>query len=127
MLRKLSFSLDSEKFEKLRKELAYLLMALAAGIIIFKIVFYNESFLNVLKMVLSLLWLFVLPGYFIMFYWQEKLDFVERFIIGTALAFGLMGILSYYTGLAGITIKLHVFILPLALILIGLFFGLRSK
>ena len=60
-----------------------------------------------------------------MIYLREKIDFIERFIIGIALAAGMIGIISYYVGLMGLNVKYHAIVLPLFLILIGLIFNLR--
>ncbi|MBI3035448.1 hypothetical protein HYY71_03925 [Candidatus Woesearchaeota archaeon] len=95
--------------------------------IIFKIVFFKERLIVVFRIVLSLFWLFALPGYFIMLYWKEKLEFIERFIIGTALSAGIIGVFSYYLGLLGLNIKYHAFLLPLILILTGLIAAARKK
>ena len=127
VLSKKVFNLTKERIDKINKELVYLLIAFLISIVIFKAVFYKESFLNVLKMVASLFWLFLLPGYSIMLYWDEKLDFLERLIVGIALGIALVGTLSYYIGLIGLNIKFHAIILPLLLILIGVVLSLRKK
>ncbi|MBW2976431.1 hypothetical protein KY347_03220 [Candidatus Woesearchaeota archaeon] len=121
------FNLTKEKIDKIKKELTYLLIVFVGGIIIFKMVFYKEDILNVLKMVASLFWLFLLPGYSIILYWEEKLDFLERLIIGVALGLALIGITSYYLGLAGLSIKYHTIILPLVFILVGLMLYLKKR
>lgn len=118
---KLAFSLDKEKMVRLKKELIYLLIALVGAIVLFKLIFYNEILVNTIKLVASLFWLFVLPGHFIMLYWEKSLDFTERMIIGTALGVGLEGIFSYYLGILGINIRFLAVILPLVLILTGLY------
>lgn len=125
-LSRLIFRLDNEKIMSLKKESLYLLITLLGGIILFKIIFYNETLINVVKIAASLFWLFVLPGYSIMLYWEKSLDFVERLIVGTALSVGLEGILSYYLGLFGLHIKFHVIILPFVLILIGIAINWRK-
>ena len=56
-----------------------------------------------------------------MLYWEKKIDFIGRIIIGTALGVGLGGILSYYLGLFGVNVRFHAIILPLVLIGIGIF------
>ncbi len=124
-LKKLIFNIGERERGLLKKELIYLLIALVSGIVLFKLVFYNENFANVLGFVSSLFWLFVVPGYFIMLYWEKSLDFLERVIIGTALGIGLEGILSYYIGLFGLNIKFHSWVLPLVLIGIGAFIFLK--
>ena len=118
--------MKKEVSEILKKELQYIGMLFLLSIIIFKIAFFKEDFIVLSRSVLSIFWLFVLPGYFIMFYWREKLEFIERFIIGIALSAGVIGISSYYLGLIGLNIKYHIFLLPLALILIGMLINLRE-
>ena len=97
------------------------------ALIIFKIIFFKENLLVLLGFVASLFWLFVLPGYVIMIYWREKLEFMERFVIGVALAAAIIAIFSYYLGLIGINIKYHGIIMPLALIIIGAVTNLRKQ
>jgi len=54
-----------------------------------------------------------------MLYWEDKIEFMERFIIGISLAAGIIGVLSYYIGLIGLNIKYHAVLLPLAIIIAG--------
>jgi|SRR3989338_2636410 len=121
------FRMKEEIMNKLRKESAYLLIAFAAFLIIFKIVFYNESMLNSIKISAALFWMFVLPGFFIMFYWNESIDFIERLIIGTALGLGIIGSASYYLGIMGLNIKYQTIILPLCFILLGIWINIMGK
>ena len=113
-------ALKKEVSDLLKKELQYIGLLFLLALAIFKIAFFIEDFIVLLRNVLSLFWLFVLPGYFILLYWREKLEFIERFVIGIALSAGIIGISSYYLGLIGLNIKYHTFVLPLALILIGI-------
>jgi hypothetical protein len=110
--------LKKETFEFLKKEKFYIGLLFLLALIIFKIAFFKENLSVLFRNVLSLFWLFILPGYFVMFYWKERLEFIERFIIGIALAAGVIGMFSYYIGLIGLNIKYHTFILPTILILI---------
>ncbi|MEK6984011.1 MAG: hypothetical protein AABX33_05535 [Nanoarchaeota archaeon] len=109
--------MKKEVFDILKKEFAYIGILFLTALIIFKIAFYKEGLMVVLVDVLSLLWLFVLPGYFVMLHWKDKIDFTERIIIGTALAVGVIGSSSYYLGLFGLHIKYHILILPTVIIL----------
>jgi len=111
----------------IKKEFVYIGILFLIALIIFKIAFYKESFFVLLRNVLALFWLFVLPGYFIMLYWKEKLEFIERFIIGIGLSAAIIGISSYYIGLIGLNIKFHTIVLPLILILVGIIMSLRRK
>jgi len=109
------------------KELKYVGFLFIIAIIIFKIAFFKESFIILIRNVLSLFWLFVLPGYFLMLYWKEKLEFTERFVIGIVLSAAIIGIFSYYLGLIGLNIKYHTIVLPLILILIGVIINFRKS
>src|SRR3989344_9321224 len=90
----------------LKKEGKIMLMVLAALLIVFKIVFYNESLLVVGRTVLGFFWLFILPGYTLMLFWRERLDFLERLVLGTAVAVALISLASYYLTLGGL-INVH--------------------
>ena len=108
-----------ETFNTIRREMSFIGLIFVATLVIFKIAFYKENFIVSLRIILSIFWLFVLPGYFIMFFWHGKLEFVERLLIGIAVAAGIVGIASYYFGLFGLNIKYHTLLLPILLILSG--------
>lgn len=120
-------ALRKEIFDLIRKESIYIGIMFIATLAIFKIAFYRENLTILFRFVFSLFWLFALPGYFAMLYWHEKLDFVERFVVGTALSAGLTGAFSYYLGLFGLHIKYHTFTLPVAIIIVGLFAAIKKK
>ena len=120
--------MSKKNFDLLKKELAYIGILYLLMLTIFKIAFFNENLIVAVKMTLALFWLFVVPGYFLMLYWKEKLDFIERLIVGIALAGGVNGIASYYLGLAGLHIKHHVFLLPVLVMIAGIgIFILKNK
>lgn len=108
------------------KELKYLGILFLLALIIFKIAFFKENIVVLIRTVVSLFLLFALPGYFIMLYWKEKIDFLERFVVGISLSAAIIGIFSYYTGLLGLDIKYHMFLLPVVLILIGIIINIRK-
>ncbi len=117
--------MKKEVFNTALKELKYIGLLFLLVMIIFKIAFFKENLIILFRNALSLFWLFVLPGYFLMLYWKEKLEFIERFIIGIALAAAIIGIFSYYLGLIGLNIKYHTIVLPLILILFGVIINFR--
>ena len=119
-------ALNKETFDDIKRELGYIGILFVLIFIIFKIIYFKNSFSDSLVFVASLFWMFVLSGYFIMFYWKEKLDFMERLIIGIALSAAVIGISSYYIGLTGLNIRYHGTILPLAMIAIGLWIAFRK-
>ena len=110
----------------IKKELSYIGILFIISLIVFKIAFFKENLVVLFRFVLSLFWLFVFPGYFIMLYWKDKIDFLERFIIGIMVSAAIIGIFSYYLGLMGLNIKFHAFILPLVLITIGIIVNFRK-
>ncbi|MBI2541619.1 hypothetical protein HYV80_02845 [Candidatus Woesearchaeota archaeon] len=120
-------ALKKEIFEQIKKEAKYIGMLLLICLVIFKIVFFKENSIVLLRTVLSLFWLFVLPGYSAMLYWREKFEFIERIVVGIALAIGVTGILSYYLGLGGLNLKYHAALLPLAIIAVGLIAAINKK
>ena len=111
--------LNKHLVEKLKKEFSVIGVLFIIFVIVFKIVFYKESFIVILRMVFSLFWLFALPGFALMYYWHDKLDFLERFLIGTALGLAIDGILSYHLGLLGLNIKYHGVLLPILLLIVA--------
>jgi len=112
---------------QIKKESAYLIYLLLSGVILFKILFYKESLLIVLRTVLAFFWLFILPGFYLMYYWHEKLSFLERFLLGIAVSASVIGISSYYLGLAGLNIKYHGILLPILFLAVGFFLVWRKK
>ena len=120
-------ALKKEVFEQVKEELKYIGILFLLVLIIFKIAFFKEEIIVLLRNVLSLFWLFALPGYSIMLYWKEKLGFLERFVIGIVLSTAIIGISSYYLGLIGLNIKYHTIVFPLVLILIGTAINLRNS
>lgn len=117
--------LKKELFDVIR-ELKYIGILFLLALVIFKIAFFNESLFVILRIVLALFWIFVLPGYFIMLYWNEKINFLERFVVGISLSAAIIGIFSYYIGLLGLNIKYHMVLLPVVLTLMGIIINFRK-
>lgn len=112
--------MSKEVFNVIKDESKYIGLLLLLVLIIFKIVFFKENLIVLLRYVISLFWLFVIPGYFIMLYWRENLDFAERIIIGIASSAAIIGISSYYFGLMGLNIKYHGILMPFVIIVLML-------
>ena len=101
-----------------------------AIVVIIKIAFYKEGISIVIRTAFGIFWLFILPGVSILYYWHEKMAFIERLIIGIVLSSALIGISSYYLGLLGLHIKYHAVVIPLALLICGgfiIFFKLKNN
>lgn len=110
------------KIDALKKDGIYFIAAFLAVTVIFKIVFYNEPILSILRLVASIYWLFVIPGTLISYLIFEELVFVERFVIGILMGAVLVAIPAYYLGLLGVDIRYSIFILPAAYMIISLGF-----
>ena len=106
--------------ENIKQEVQSLLLTLVILTMILQIVFYKESLITTLKTSLSLFWLFMLPGFALMFHYHEKLDFLQRLIIGTGLGFAIIGTFSYLIGVLGLHIRYHSILLPVLLIAVAI-------
>ncbi len=113
--------------EILKKEGTYLLILLFTMAAMLKIIFLSESIVATTRTAASLFWLFVLPGFALMYYWQEKLEFVERLIIGTVLGLAITGVVGYNISLLGINMKYHAIILPALMLAVGAVIVLKKK
>jgi|TARA_B100001971_G_C18254668_1_gene581028 hypothetical protein len=111
--------MNKELMSKIKEELVYVGILLVVTIIIFKIAFHNDNLMITSRMALAFFWMFVIPGFFMMYHWHEKLKFTERFIIGIVLSAAMIGISSYYLGILGVHIQYHGIILPLLYLIIG--------
>lgn len=109
------------------KELRHLGILFLLALVIFKIAFFRENSIVLLRSVISIFWLFAVPGYFAMLYWKEKIGFLERFFVGIMLSAAIIGIASYYIGIAGLNIKFHAIILPLIIIFAGVMINLKKS
>ena len=118
--------MKKEIFDTIKNEMLHLGILFLTFAAILKIVYFKEDLFIILRMDLSLFWLFLLPGYSIMLYWREKLDFTERIIVGIALAAAVIGIFSYYIGLFGLDMKYHAILLPLVMILVATIVNFRK-
>ena len=84
---------DTSSFSSaLKREVLYLIFVLMAIVVIIKIAFYKEGISIVIRTAFGIFWLFILPGVSILYYWHEKMAFIERLIIGIVLSSALIGI-----------------------------------
>ena len=112
--------------EKVIKEMVYQLGIYLFSLLAFAIVFYREHFFLVIKTVTALYWLFIFPGFFIMYYWVENIGFIERFAISFGVTTSAMYIFMYYLGLAGMHIK-YFALFPLLMIALGIMSILKTS
>ena len=118
--------MKKEVFDKIKSELMYILIIFALAVLIVNFIFFNEGIIVKTRAVFSFFWLFIIPGYSLMLYFEKNLELIERLIIGIPLGAAVTGILSYYLGLAGLNLNYHIFLLPPLLISAG-FIMLKKK
>ena len=111
--------MDKDVVSMIKKECLYLIYIVLGLIILLKIIFYNESFLVTTRIAALLWWMFILPGWSLMLYWQSKLDFLERVVIGAGIGIAVFGVVGYNLSILGLDLKYHSVIIPLVMLLVG--------
>lgn len=104
---------------ELKQEAKWLAATFAVFLIIVYIAYRDESVAVVARTAAAIYWLFVIPGYAVMFHWRDHLGFVERVVVGTVAAMVVAGVSSYYLGLIGLKLQNQTLVLPAAVILIS--------
>ena len=108
--------MNKEMSSKLVTEIIHIVILFFVALIIGKIALYEEPILMLFKAIAGIFWIFILPGFAIMYWWHNKLTFLERFIIGVPTGSAIIGVLSYYSALALIPLRIHGALLPLLII-----------
>lgn len=106
---------------ELKQEAKWLAATFAVFLIIVYIAYRDESVAVVARTAAAIYWLFVIPGYAVMFHWRGHLGFVERVVVGTVAAMVVVGVSSYYLGLIGLKLQNQTLILPAAVVIISAF------
>ncbi len=113
---------------KLKDDLIHLGLFFLACLAIFKTVFFKEDLQVVIMSVGGFFYTFIIPGFALMYYFNDKFDFIERLVVGTALGLAVFGIVSYYTGLFGLNIRYQSLLLPGLFVIAGSFlYYLRER
>lgn len=118
--------MKNKHLDNLIKEIGIFIGIYIVLLLIFKLVFINENLFIIIKIVSSLFWLFIIPGWTITYYWRTRIDMLERMIIGTAISAAILGIFSYYLGVLGFSISYHSIILPLIMLIISMLINLKK-
>lgn len=111
---------------KIKREAVNLLILFLLLIIIFKIIYLKENIITILRTILSIFWIFIIPGFYLMYYWHERIGFGERLVIGFGLSAATIGVTSYYLGLLGLNVKYHGIIIPLGMLGLALFLLVKA-
>lgn len=95
--------------------------------IIFKIVYYNESILNIIRFLLALFWVYLLPGFFILSIWKDKFNSLERVIGGFAVGAAIIPLISYLLALINSQLRVITYVFPLLVLIFCLFVIYKKK
>ena len=98
---------------RLKSELYYLGALFLIFLVLLKIIFYKEGFLLIFRIVLTIFYLFIMPGYFLMSIWDDELDFLERIVIGFGIGAAIIGVFGYLLRLIGVNIMYSMIFLPI--------------
>ncbi len=109
--------------QMMSREWKSMLLVIIGILAVAYIAFFKESFANILRAAAGFIWLFIIPGWFLMSYWRNKLTFTQRMLFGTMISAALTGMFSYYLGLWVLGISKQIILLPLALIAVGIYFS----
>ncbi|MBW2974426.1 hypothetical protein KY366_01795 [Candidatus Woesearchaeota archaeon] len=96
-------------------------------LVIFKFLFLKSSFILVFRTVFSIFWLYLIPGFCLMYYFVEKMDIVERMIIGTIFGFAVSSLFGYNLGLMGIKVGVQVLLIPVSALVVSAFIIYRKS
>lgn len=112
--------MNQNKQNELKKEIKTIGMIFVIAYVFFQIHYFKESPINVLRLVFAHFYLFILPGYSLMLYYFNKIQFAYRFFIGLMLGYGTVSMLSYFiTLIFHINLKEYYLFVPIALVFIG--------
>ena len=106
------------------KELQYLALIFIVLLVIFKIHYYKESVIILLKLALSHFYLFIIPGYCLMLYYLKELEFYQRFVIGLGIGYGVQPLLLYLINvISEVNILKYNYYVSSAMIIFGIILG----
>ena len=97
---------ENNNLGELMDDVKILAITVIVIFILLKILFFKESITNIIKMEASFYYLFILPGFSLLYYLKKELSFLVRFIIGFAVSLAVTSTSSYYIGLLGINLNL---------------------
>ena len=113
-------------YDEIKREMICLLILILIEMIFLKLIFNKEPLFIIIKLTLSLFWLFILPGFMIMYLFYEKLDFLTRIVAGTVLGMAFYGALGYNLGVLGLPIKYQMWLVPALGVMISIIVLIRK-
>lgn len=96
---------QNNKAERIIHILIELFALFVIMVVMFKIFFYKEPFINLLRITCIIHLVILTPLYILISLKFEKMNLIERFSISLPLGFAILGILSYNLSLIGVHLK----------------------
>jgi len=96
----------------LQEEGKKLLLFFVALLIVYLIAYSTQDIWTVIRVVASLFWFLVLPGFVTISFWREQFSFIERLIIGIVLSMAIAGVFSYFLNLLNLHVRWYGWIIP---------------
>jgi len=90
------------------------------AVVIVQVFFSKTNILITARLVISLVWISLIPGYGLLLTWRERLTFLEYSVLAAFVGASVTGILSYHLGLIGVNLSSQPILLPLILLMIGI-------
>lgn len=113
--------------QKVKEESIQIGILFLVFFIVFKIFFMKSNIVLVFRTLFAIFWLSVIPGFYLMYYFVEKINFIERLIAGTILGFAISGLFGYNLGWMGIKVNLQVILVPIAALIVAGIIILRKN
>jgi len=91
----------------LKKDFTYIISLFVLGLVFFRIIFYKDSFVTTLKILLAIFIQIIIPGYFLVYVFFNKPSFAQKFILGIGLSTVFFTTIGYILGTMSLNIKFY--------------------
>jgi len=92
--------------DDIKKDFIYIALAFIISLVLFKIVFYDEKFIIILRLSFALFYQFV-PGFFLTYVFFNNPKLIQKFILGFGFTVIFFPLIGYYLGILGLDIKFY--------------------
>src|SRR3989338_7721005 len=108
--------LETIEVSEITKVIVKMIVVYGAILLVFQIAYYKENIVSTAKTVTMLMWMFVLPGFFLLDYWKKYFSFHERLIIGTVVGLAASAIAMYWLHVLSVPVWWYPVMVPPSLI-----------
>ena len=108
--------------QEMKKDLENFLLFNAIIFIILYVIFFSSELGRILYLYLGILWLIILPSWFISMalFKGQDIQFISKILIAIVLMIGISGVIPYYLGIMGLDVNILHIGLPIGVIIISL-------